>query len=161
MAKKAAAKTATTDAQLDTLNDLRRQMQLVPLNKTPPDIATRIAKLRERIAAGATTHNGDDATTTTTPEERPAKAAKPVKKSNASTQEQVTKEQVTKEQGQSTDGDVVTLGDICKRLDVEGRAARIRLRKAGERVPARVGDSWRWSRDDVAAVEAIIAKKGA
>lgn len=49
----------------------------------------------------------------------------------------------------------VPLRDICKKINVEPRAARIKLRKA-KNVPKTVSDNWTFAAKDVAAVEKII-----
>lgn len=57
-----------------------------------------------------------------------------------------------------SEGDSVSLASICKRLGVEPRAARIKLRKADKEggVPSTVGEIWAWAPKDVKAVEALI-----
>jgi hypothetical protein len=58
-------------------------------------------------------------------------------------------------------GDSVALADICARVKVEPRAARIRLRAAREegKAPDMIGGRWAFKTKDVKSVEAIITPK--
>jgi len=164
MAKKA----TTNNAQLEELNALRRQLQMVPLNKAPEgDLSERIAKLKQRVerdpVAQANAKAASDAAPaeeTTTPEETPAKVIKKGKVPDVKKAPKTVKGTKVKVEPEN-DASTVRLGDICKRLELDARLARIKLRKAGDKVPDTVGDSWRWAAKDVSAVEAIInATKG-
>jgi len=160
MAKKATTN-GNNNTQLDELNALRRQLSMVPLNKLPEgDLDARIAKLRQRVerdpiaqAQGAPASPVNEGPVVpVAPPVKPKKVKSDIGKSTP-------EDKSTKAEAKSTskaDGNAVRLGDICQRLKVDGRIARVKLRKAGDKVPSTIGDAWLWDARDVAAVEAII-----
>jgi len=133
----------TANPKLDELNALRQRLGLKP-TQSDVNIDERIKSLQEKLAAPLVDKKAKKKAPAAEPEkvDEPKPAAKKAKVED------------------DTPADIVRLGDLCKRLKIEPRAARIRLRKAGDKVPATVGDSWRWASKDAAAIEAIITPKG-
>jgi len=176
--------------KLEILNDYRYQLALVPLNKEPENIDERIVKIKKMIEDGERpainkSKLGLDVTVAkTATSDEPAAADTKAKKTKGVTAKAASADDVKTKRTKSDDpktssgarsGRVnsktsnteevepkgVRLGDICKRMGIDTRAARIKLRTAYKDqkksgAPDTIGDSWLWKQADVAKVEALL-----
>lgn len=138
---------------LKELNRLRRRASMVELTLEPQNVVERINKLREKFGEkklSETKNHNTSAEVRKINEPKAKKVAPPPRK----TPVKKPAPPPTAEELKSG----VRLGHICKRLKIEPKAARIRLRAADAsgRVPPTVGDAWVWLPKHVPAVEAII-----
>lgn len=156
---------AKQSPKLAKLNSLRAKMSMVPINVEPENVDERITRLEQRIAEKI---GGDTAPVMPTKAKGEPVAPKGKKAKKSENANSTPSEKPKPVKGQvferklrpPEDADGVRLGDICKKLRIDAREARVKLRRAYRGgvsgLPKTIGDAWLWKKGDVPAIEKLV-----